>query len=132
MPSTTYLGNKLLDFLLGGTSYSVPATLYIGLYTTVPVVAGTGTEVSGGSYSRLAVTNDTTNFPNASAKSKSNGVAFTFVQATALWGTVVAVTVHDAVSAGNMLMWAELTVPKTVNNGDTPSFAIGQLVFNAV
>ena len=49
-----YLENALLDHVLGTTSYSQP-TIYVALYTTAPTDAGGGTEVSGGSYARVAV-----------------------------------------------------------------------------
>ena len=121
----------MLDWLLGNTAYTVPGTLYVGLFTSAPTPSTSGTEVAGGSYARVAVTNNTTNFPNASNKTKSNGTAITFAQATALWGTVVAVGIFDAVSGGNLLLYATLTTSRTINNGDTASFAIGQLIFNA-
>lgn len=36
----------------------------------------------------------------------------------------------DATSGGNMLIYAALTTPKTINNGDAaPSFAPGALTF---
>jgi hypothetical protein len=40
---------------------------------------------------------------------------------------VVAVGIFDANTAGNLLAWADLATNKTVNNGDTPSFAVGEL-----
>jgi hypothetical protein len=124
-----YLENKVLDLLLGAVSYTVPTTVYIALYTAAPTDAGGGTEVSGGGYARVAVTNNTTNFPTASNGSKSNGTTITFPTATADWGTIVAVGIFDASTAGNLLFWANLTASKTVQNGDTAQFASGSLTF---
>jgi hypothetical protein len=124
-----YLENKVLDLLLGAVSYTVPTTVYIGLYTAAPTDAGGGTEVSGGSYARVAVTNNTTNFPTATGGSKSNGTSITFPTATADWGTVVAVGIFDASTGGNLLFWANLTTSKVVQNGDTAQFASGSLTF---
>jgi len=124
-----YLENKVLDFLLGGVSYTPPATVYIALFTAAPTDAGGGTEVSGGGYARVAVTNNTTNFPAASNGSKSNGTTITFPTATADWGTVVAVGIFDAATNGNLLFWANLTTSKTIQNGDTAQFAAGSLTF---
>lgn len=124
-----FLENKLLDNLFGATAYTVPGTLYVALFTAAPTDAGGGTEVSGGSYARKAVTNNTTNWPNASGGSKSNGALITFATPSANWGTVVAFAIFDALTAGNMLAWADLTTSKTINNGDpAPEFAIGALV----
>ena len=122
-----YLENKLLDHVLGGGDYSRPATVYVALYTVAPTDAGGGTEVSGGSYARVAVTNNATNWPAASGGAKSNGTEIAFPTATADWGTVVAFAILDAASGGNFLYWADLTASKTVSNGDTASFAVGEL-----
>lgn len=124
-----FLENELLDHVLSAATYTAPATLYVALFTAAPTDAGGGTEVTGGSYVRLAVTNNATNFPAASGGAKSNGVVFTFVTATANWGTVVAMGIFDAVTAGNLLFWADLTVNKAVNNGDTASFPVNDLDF---
>lgn len=130
MPSSfsDYIEGKLLDLLFSNAAYSIPGTLYIALFTVAPSDSGGGTEVSGGSYARVAVTNNATNFPAASGGSKSNGTTITFPAATAAWGTVVAMGIFDASSSGNLLAWATLTTAKTVASGDTPSFAAGALV----
>lgn len=117
-----YLENKVLDEVFGATAFAAPATVYVELYTAAPSDAGGGTPVSGGSYARLAVTNNTTNFPNASGGSKTNGTAFTWGAASANWGTIVAMGFFDASSAGNLLAWADLTTSKAVNTGDIASF----------
>ena len=122
-----FLENKLLDHVLGNAAYTAPATVYVALYTVAPSDTGGGTECSGGSYARVTVTNNATNFPAASGGAKSNGVAITFVEATASWGTVVAFGIFDAVTAGNLLYWATLTTNKTIDSGDTANFAVGEL-----
>jgi hypothetical protein len=124
-----YLENKVLDHILGNTAYSAPATLYIALFTAAPTDAGGGTEASASGYARVAVTNNTTNFPNAVGGTKSNGTAINFAAAGAPWGTVVAVAVFDALTLGNMLFWAPLTSSRTVNIGDVVGFSAGQLQF---
>jgi hypothetical protein len=35
--------------------------------------------------------------------------------------------IHDASTAGNLLIWGDLTASKTIDSGDTASFAIGEL-----
>jgi hypothetical protein len=122
-----FLENEILDHVLGNAAYSAPATVYVGLFTAAPTDAGGGTEVTGGSYARVAVTNNATNWPAASGGAKSNGAAVTFPTATASWGTVLAFGIFDAVSAGNLLYWADLTVSKAVGDGDTAEFAIGDI-----
>lgn len=103
-----------------------PATLYVGLSTTACSDAATGTEVTGGSYARVAVTANSTNFagPTTNNGTVTNGGAVTFPAPTASWGTVTHWFIADAATAGNLLWCAALTTAKTVNNGDAaPSFS---------
>ena len=122
-----YLENKLLDHVLGNTAFSAPATVYFALYTVAPSDSGGGTEVSGGSYARVAVTNNTTNFNAAASGVKRNSTVVTWPTATASWGTVVAVGILDANAAGNLLFWSTLNTNKTVDNGDTVSIPVNSL-----
>lgn len=128
-----YLEKKLLDAIFGQTALPAIPTVWIALYTVIPTDANaSGTEVTGGSYARVAVTNNATNWPAASGTNpatKANGTAITFPAPTANWGTVVAFAIYDAVTAGNELAWAPLATNKVINNGDAASsFAIGALV----
>lgn len=126
MPVSEAYANDLLDELYGS---GTPATLYFGLFTSAPAADGTGgTEVSGGSYARAAVTNNAGNFPAAAAREKSNANAIAWATATALWGTVTHLVVFDALTAGNRFDWGALDAPRTINNGDTFSIAPTQFV----
>ena len=125
-----YLENKLLDHWLGGPDYSRPATVYLALFTVAPDDAGAGgTEVSGGSYARLAVTNNATNFPAAAGGSKSNALALTFATASADWGIIVSAALYDAAAAGNFLAHAPLLINRKVRAGDAALFPAGSLIF---
>jgi hypothetical protein len=53
---SNYLENALINAVLRNTTYTSPATVYVSLYTSDPTDADSGTEVSGGSYARTAVT----------------------------------------------------------------------------
>jgi hypothetical protein len=71
----------------GGATTWAPATWYVGLSTTTPNEDGTGfTEPVGGSYARVAVTNNTTNWPAATTSSgvtsKANGTVIQFTNPT--------------------------------------------------
>ncbi len=126
MPLSDVYANTLLDLLYGSGS---PATLYFGLFTSAPAADGTGgTEVTGGSYARAAVTNNDTEFPDAVAGEKSNANAIAWATATALWGIVTHLVVFDAPTGGNRYDFGPLDVPRTVNNGDTYSIAPTQFV----
>lgn len=120
-----HLENKVLDHLFGATDYAAPATLYFGLFKTVPTDSG-GTEVIGGGYARAAVNNNTTNFPNASAGAKKNAIAIVFPEATTAWGAVVGVGIFDAATGGNLLMHTSIPT-RDVQVGDAPRFAVNGL-----
>lgn len=123
-----FLENKVLDHILGNTAYTAPATVHIALFTTSPGDDGTGgTEVSGNNYSRVSVTNNTTNWPNASGGAKANGTAITFATPSGTWGTVTSFGIYDASTGGNLLYFGNLTSNQTVNTGNTVSFAVGDL-----
>lgn len=97
---------ELLDHWLGNSAYTAPANVFFALFTVAPTDAGGGTEVTGGSYARVSVANNLTNFP--SANPKSNAGAITWPTATAGWGDIVAVGVFDALTVGNLLDWGWL------------------------
>jgi len=109
---SNYLENKVLDHVFGGTAYTAPATLYVGLFTSDPGEAGAGTEVSGGSYARQTITFTVT------GSQASSSAAVEFPTATASWGTITYAAVYDAVSGGNLLASGALTTSKTIDSGD--------------
>lgn len=122
-----YGENLHLDAVLGS---GTPATVYIGLWTSALADASTGAtagEVSAGDYDRLAVTNNTTNWPAASAGAKANGAAFTFTEASSSWGTVSYIGIFDAATGGNLIGWADLDTAKAIASGDTFEIAVGDL-----
>jgi len=129
---SNYLENAILDHWLGGPDYTRPATVYVALFTDSNTQtqrdAGTVTEVSGSAYARVAVTNNSTNWPAASGGSKSNGTAITFPTPTGSWGTVTAFGIYDASTAGNLLAHGDLAASQTPASGNTVSFAVGSLV----
>lgn len=123
--ASDYLENKVADHILGGPDFTRPATVYVGLWTSTLTDSSTGSsagEVSGGGYSRVAVTNNTTNWPAATGGVKKNGTDITFPQATGNWGTVTDFAILDAATGGNILFYGTLDVAKTIGTGDTFKF----------
>lgn len=120
----------------GGATTWAPATWYLGLSTTTPNADGSNfTEPSGGSYARVAITNNATNFPAASSTSgvtsKSNGAKFTFPNPTGLWGAITYYGLFTASSGGSPQYFNALDTPVTVQNGNTPvEFDVGNLVIS--
>lgn len=119
---SNYLENAVINAVLRNTSYTSPTTVYVGLYTTDPTDADTGTEVSGGSYARTSVAFD----------APSNGVTqntadLTFPTATASWGTVTHIGLHDASTGGNLLFHTALDTSKAIDSGDIFKITTGNL-----
>lgn len=128
-----YFGAKLLAKLNGATDFTPPATWYAALMTASPTDAGSGTELTGGSYARKAVTNNTTNFP------APDGTATQTLGADIAWGslgaisssTIVAVAFYDASTSGNLGLWVDLSASKAVASGDTFTVYAANGVFTA-
>ena len=121
---SNYLENALINAVLRNTSYTSPTTVYVSLYTSDPTDADTGTEVStsGTSYARTAVT-----FGAPSNGVSTNSADVTFPTATASWGTVTHIGIHDASTAGNLLFHTPLDTSKTIDSGDIFKITSGNL-----
>lgn len=119
---SNYLEDKILDHVLKNTSYTSPTTVYLGLFTSDPTDAGTGTEVSGGSYARQPIS-----FAAASSGSSATDADISFPQATASWGTVSHVGILDQLTSGNLLFHTPLTTSKAIDSGDIFKVTTGNL-----
>ena len=119
---SNYLENALINVTLRATSYTAPTTVYVALYTTDPTDADTGTEVSGGSYARTAVT-----FAAPSNGVTTNSADVTFPTCTASWGTVTHIGLRDASTSGNLLYHTPLDASKTIDLGDIFKITTGNL-----
>lgn len=124
---SNYLEDALYNHVLRNTAYTSPTTVYAALFTAVTdSEAGTGTEVSGGSYARQAVT-----FGAPSNGAGSNTGLITYPTATASWGTITHAGLFDAVSAGNPLSALKaLAASKVIGSGDIFRFPIGNITFS--
>jgi hypothetical protein len=119
---SNYLENALINATLRNTSYTSPAAVYVGLYTSDPGEGNTGTEVSGGSYARTAVT-----FGAPSNGVSTNSASVTFPTATGTWGTVTHVGILDASTSGNLLYYTALDASKSIASGDVFTISTGNL-----
>jgi hypothetical protein len=111
-----YAENELLDHLLGTTSFTMPAQVYVALFVAAPSDSGGGTEVStsGTAYAREPV-----DFAAASGGAANPTGDVQFDEATGNWGTVTHLGLFDAASGGNLLMHGALAVSKLIETGDT-------------
>ena len=119
---SNYLENALINVTLRNTAYTTPTTVYLALYTSDPTDADTGTEVSGGSYARQAIT-----MGAPSNGVSTNSAAIEFPQCTVAWGTVAFIGIRDALTTGNLLYHSPLTTSKAIDVGDIFKISAGSL-----
>lgn len=143
-----YLQPLLLQAIFGGgasqAQWTGVATVYLGLSTQTWSTSVTdaslksGEPTSTGSYARVSVTNNTTNFPAATGSNPATSklhIAQTFATSTAAWSTgttaLASVFIADASTlGGGNVLWSGALSPATdtVNGtGITFSFAADAL-----
>ncbi len=126
-----YAEGVVLNTLLRATAFTAPTAVYVALYTVAPTDAGGGTEVTGGSYARQAVTSSLANWAGTqgaattvastgTSGTTSNNTVITFASMPAC--TVTGMALMDAVTGGNMLFYSALLANKVINAGDSPTF----------
>ena len=119
-----YLERSLLNATLNNTAFTTVATPYISLHTADPTDAGTGTEVSGGSYVRKAASFATASGTGGSVATDAD---VTFDAATASWGTVTHIGIWNDSSGGDLLYHTALDSSKTIDTGDIFKITSGNL-----
>jgi len=118
-----------LKYLLTTDSVTRPTSWYVALCTTDPTDSALGTEVSnsGTAYARQQVTF------TVSGNNASNSSAIEFPEATASYGTVVAVMIMPALTGGtasDMIAHAQLQTDKAIASGDIFRIPAGDLDIN--
>jgi len=121
-----YLENKVLDHILATTSYTAPATVYVGLSTGSFGDDNSGVELSGSGYARIAAS-----FGAAASGTASNDAAIEFSAATGDWGTVSHFGIFDASTTGNLLIHGSFTASKVIATGDILKVATGDMDISA-
>lgn len=135
--ASDYLEQKLLDHSLGTASYTMPTTVYVGLFLNTSGNASTNLEAgtltdevpttvntNSSGYAREVITFDAASSPGGSA---GNAATVTFTTATEDWGTVTHLAVMDALSGGNVLYYGQLDSSKLIETGDTFVIQSGNL-----
>lgn len=119
-----YAEKLLLDFLMTTGTATRPTAWYVALFTAAPNDAGGGTEVSAGGYTRKTVAFSAAASPGGTT---SNSGEVSFTASGGDFGTVTHMGIFDASSSGNLLWHGALTASKTVADGDTLTFAAGNI-----
>jgi hypothetical protein len=109
-------GVMLRQWLGQAFSFTALSNVYIALYSAAPTDAGGGTQLTGGSYARVTVPNNSANWGIVSGK-LSNLNQVTFPVATANWLGAVAVGIFDALTVGNLLFWQAFSPTVAIQSG---------------
>ena len=124
--------NYFLDCVAGNVfqtkiSPAIPTEYFLGLSTTAPNLEGGGVSepaVEAG-YARVKLTS----LSEPEDGVVTNTQTIDFAESTGDWGTVTYFVVYDAAEAntGNLLMYGELTTPRTVETATILSIKAGYL-----
>jgi hypothetical protein len=145
MPMSQRQQALTLNVIFGASTYTAPGTVYFGL--TQQAVSGatdalilSGEPTSTGSYARVAVTNNATNFPAATGSnptSKTTGLVVSFPASTGSGyssgaSTLGTLFMADAstLGGGNVIWYGQITSSGTLvvnTSGITISFATGAI-----
>lgn len=128
MPMTSYLRKKDGDHNLGKSAFTMPTTVYLGLFQTNPGDSGSQTgEVTGTGYARISATAKFDAFVLGTGIATSNA-EFNFGSPGSDWGTLAYVGILDASSGGNMLYYEAIPNPRSATSGSrSVKFAAGQV-----
>lgn len=126
-----YTAQRLLNYISGQSAEPTLPSVWLALFTTAPVDAGTGgTEVSGGSYARIQVAGSAT-----AAGSISTGAAtITMPNVSGFPWVVAGMSVYDNTAAkfiGTVLTWVGTTLTLTGNAANNGSGSTDSLSFGA-
>jgi hypothetical protein len=108
----------------GGSDTSTPSGLRFRLATQTPLKTDMAPpEPTGSGYVRVSLANNLTNFPAASAGTKSNGVAITWPTLSAAITGVVGISVTD--QDDRPIAYVQFATTQTFASGSTPTIPIG-------
>ena len=116
----THAANILNSSLRSGT-------VYLALYKTDPMAGGTGTEVTGGGYSRKAITFGAPT-QNGAKTQVSNSAAVDFGTMTADIDTVAYWAIYSAATGGTLLWFGQFAASKEIYAGDAINVPIGNII----
>lgn len=123
---SVYQANKVLNKLLRGEDYVVPAEYWVALFKATSDtslranVVASAEEVTTGGYARIQLRGAAplTFTQSTAAASQISGTVL-WPAATAAWGTVTYAAILDAATDGNVLLYGALETPKPIDTGDT-------------
>jgi len=98
----------------------ITAGSYLALYTSNPTAADTGTEVTGGSYARKAIT-----FGSTVAQARSNSAMVTFAGLPT--ATITHYGIRSALTGGTLRAFGTLNASLVTVSGDEANFPVSSI-----
>ena len=123
MSFSNYLELKLLDHVFGGSTFTQPTDIYVSLHSADPGETGASELAATNGYAREVCT-----FGAAASGAVANDAPVVFTASGGSWSTATHFYTWDAVTTGNALVGGALTASKTLGNGDSATFDVGDLV----
>ncbi len=124
--ASNWLEEAVLNYFFRNQSVAQPTTVYLALYLNDPTDADTGTEVSGGGYSRKQITFGAPSQAGEKAVI-SNNAKVEYDIATTDWGQVSHWGVRTAQTGGNLLCGGSFSRVENVQTGNRFTIEIGNL-----
>lgn len=104
----------------------ISTTYYQDTGPDTPGASPPSSNTTGYGYGRLAVAANSTNFPDASGRSITNGVTLTFATPTGTWGTCTGIGIFDGPNVdANFRASGYLLNPLVVGIGAPPYLGVG-------
>lgn len=111
----------VLNWLLTTGSATRPTGWFVGLFTSDPGEANSGSEVSGNGYERMDATF------SVSGDSAENTNTIEFPAATGNWGTITHFVIFTSKTGGTRIAHGSLQTSKAINLADVGRFVPGTL-----
>jgi len=119
-----YAEKLLLDWMMTTGTVTRPTSWFVSLYSDATNDANGGTESAGDGYARHPLTFAAGTSPGGTTNN-TNAVNFTANGSD--WGAITHMGIMTAASGGERLWHGPLTTPRTINDGDTLSYAVGAI-----
>jgi hypothetical protein len=120
MAITTAKANIILDYILGGVSFTLPVNFYLGVSSTTISADGVGiTEPAAADYSRVVLPNSKVTFTNAANFSVTLASQVKFSSALVDWGTFTHFFVSDTPTGENVWWCGKMNSDRSVEIGTT-------------
>lgn len=124
--ASNFLEEAILNYFFRNQAVAQPTQIYLALYINDPTDADTGTEVSGGAYSRQQIT---FGVPTQTGDKGviSNNQKIEFPIATTDWGQISHWGIRTAQNGGNLLCKGSFSRVENVQTGNRFTIETGNL-----